>query len=148
MRNLGTSGCLDDLVARVQRVTPDSARLWGKMNAQQMLLHLGGASAAALGQKEFVIKPRPGGAVVRFVLFYLMRRYPRDIRVGSNPAGRAVDPSDFDRDRQRVIDLLRAMAAPDASLVPRHPIFGRMSRGSWLRWAYMHTDHHLRQFGV
>ena len=37
------------------------------------------ASAAALGQKEFVIKPRPGGAVVRFVLFYVMRRYPREI---------------------------------------------------------------------
>ena len=87
--------------------------------------------------------------MVRFVLFYLMRRYPRGIRIGSNgPAGRVVDPSTFDRDKRRVIDLLRAMAAPTASLVPRHPIFGSMSRGNWLRWAYMHTDHHLRQFGV
>ena len=29
-----------------------------------------------------------------------------------------------------------------------HPIFGRMSEAEWLRWGYLHTDHHLRQFGV
>lgn len=28
-----------------------------------------------------------------------------------------------------------------------HPIFGRLSRAAWLRWAYLHMDHHLRQFG-
>jgi hypothetical protein len=31
---------------------------------------------------------------------------------------------------------------------PVHPIFGRMSHREWLRWAYLHADHHLRQFGV
>ena len=31
---------------------------------------------------------------------------------------------------------------------PRHPIFGRMSQRAWLRWAYLHMDHHLRQFGA
>jgi hypothetical protein len=24
----------------------------------------------------------------------------------------------------------------------RHPIFGRMSEAAWLRWAYLHMDHH------
>jgi hypothetical protein len=28
----------------------------------------------------------------------------------------------------------------------QHPIFGPMSRSAWLRWAYLHMDHHLRQF--
>jgi hypothetical protein len=27
-------------------------------------------------------------------------------------------------------------------------VFGRMSQAAWLRWAYLHMDHHLRQFGV
>ena len=31
---------------------------------------------------------------------------------------------------------------------PPHPIFGRMSQRAWLRWAYLHMDHHLRQFGA
>jgi len=29
-----------------------------------------------------------------------------------------------------------------------HPIFGRMSLWEWQRWGYLHTDHHLRQFGL
>jgi hypothetical protein len=29
-----------------------------------------------------------------------------------------------------------------------HPIFGAMSAGDWLRWGYLHMDHHLRQFGA
>ena len=29
-----------------------------------------------------------------------------------------------------------------------HPIFGRLSRTAWLRWGYLHIDHHLRQFGA
>jgi hypothetical protein len=28
-----------------------------------------------------------------------------------------------------------------------HPIFGPMSKADWLRWGYLHMDHHLRQFG-
>jgi len=148
MRTLATSGCVDDLISRTQLITPEQPRLWGTMTAHQMLLHLGDAAAAALGQKQFVLKPRPGGAVIRFVLFYLVPRYPRGVRVGNNPAGRVVDPATFEHDKQRVIDLTRAMAAPNAPLVPKHPLFGTMRRGSWMRWAYMHTDHHLRQFGV
>jgi hypothetical protein len=29
-----------------------------------------------------------------------------------------------------------------------HPLFGAMSAAAWLRWAYLHLDHHLRQFGA
>jgi hypothetical protein len=148
MRTLASSGCVDELVARTQRITPDSPRQWGSMTPHQMLLHLGGASAAALGEARFTLKPRAGGAIVRVILFYLMPRYPRGVRVGNDPARRVVDPAAFDRDRQRVIDLTRAMAAPDAPLVATHPLFGTMSRRNWQRWAYMHTDHHLRQFGA
>ena len=33
-------------------------------------------------------------------------------------------------------------------LADAHPFFGRMSRGDWLRYACLHTDHHLRRFGL
>jgi hypothetical protein len=26
-------------------------------------------------------------------------------------------------------------------------MFGAMTRGDWLRWGWLHMDHHLRQFG-
>jgi Protein of unknown function (DUF1569) len=28
-----------------------------------------------------------------------------------------------------------------------HPIFGPMTAKDWMRWGYLHADHHLRQFG-
>jgi hypothetical protein len=28
-----------------------------------------------------------------------------------------------------------------------HPMFGAMTTLEWMRWGYLHTDHHLRQFG-
>ena len=29
-----------------------------------------------------------------------------------------------------------------------HPVLGRLTRRQWMRWSYLHTDHHLRQFGA
>jgi hypothetical protein len=29
-----------------------------------------------------------------------------------------------------------------------HPIFGAMTEEEWMRWGYLHMDHHLRQFGA
>ena len=29
-----------------------------------------------------------------------------------------------------------------------HPIFGALSETAWMRWGYLHMDHHLRQFGA
>jgi hypothetical protein len=55
-------------------------------------------------------------------------------------------PSEFSRD---LAELKTQFARfPSAGLVTRHPIFGAMSREDWLRWGYLHCDHHLRQFGV
>jgi hypothetical protein len=45
--------------------------------------------------------------------------------------------------------LLERITAQAKTLDGRwHPIFGRMSDAAWLRWGYLHMDHHLRQFGV
>jgi Protein of unknown function (DUF1569) len=29
-----------------------------------------------------------------------------------------------------------------------HPVFGPMSRKEWLRWGYLHADHHLHNSAV
>jgi len=39
-------------------------------------------------------------------------------------------------------------AAPAEALEPVHGFFGTMSLADWHRWAYKHTDHHLRQLGL
>ena len=58
-------------------------------------------------------------------------------------------PVDFAADLAEQETLLEFVSTrPGGADWPRHPIFGRMSEANWLRWAYLHSDHHLRQFGV
>jgi hypothetical protein len=120
------------------------------MNAQQMALHVADASAAVLNQRAFSARPRGGPAGLRrFVLLYLLPRMPRGIKSGANPAAAVVEPTAFARDLERAVVLVQqlATATPD-TLVDRHPILGAMTRAQWMRWAFLHTDHHLRQFGL
>jgi len=58
-------------------------------------------------------------------------------------------PGDFAADVAQLEALLELITVQTKSLnTQSHPIFGRMSEAAWLRWAYLHTDHHLRQFGA
>jgi uncharacterized membrane protein YfcA len=150
MRHISDAVVLDDLVNRLRRLVPTQPRRWGTMNAQQMALHVGDACAAVLKQRAFSVRPQGGPAGVRRVVaLYLMPRMPRGLKTGAHPAGVVVEPAAFARDLERAVVLHRqlATAAPD-TLADRHPIFGLMKHAHWMRWAFLHTDHHLRQFGL
>jgi len=140
---------LAELVRRVERVTLTQSRVWGTMSAQQMLVHLGDGAEAALTRQPFTASGRKGSRVLKWVALTLPLPWPRGIRSGADPASRETPAGRFSADRERAVGTLRELAAaPEATLAPRHPIFGPMSRADWLRWAFLHTDHHLRQFGV
>ncbi len=47
---------------------------------------------------------------------------------------------------QTLLSIVRRFCDTAAFAEP-HPFFGAMSRQEWLRWGYLHADHHLRQFG-
>ena len=66
-----------------------------------------------------------------------------------DPKAGGTQPSVFASDLARAVGGLEGIAAasPDA-LEPVHGFFGWMSLSDWQRWAYKHTDHHLRQFGL
>lgn len=137
-------------MSRLRRLAPTQPGLWGTMKAQQMVLHIGDACAAVLKQRAFSARPRGGSAgLLRLIVLYLLPRMPRGVKSGANPAAAVVEPAAFAQDLERAVTLLQQVAtgAPDA-LVDRHPIFGPMTRADWMRWAFLHTDHHLRQFGL
>jgi hypothetical protein len=58
-------------------------------------------------------------------------------------------PADFASDVAELVTLLEHLTTRQSSFEwPPHPIFGRLSEKAWLRWGYLHADHHLRQFGM
>jgi hypothetical protein len=152
MKTLAREQDQAELLARLGQLRPDSARRWGRMSVHQMVCHLADANRMALGRKAATA---PCGllqrTVVKWVALYAPMRWPPGI-VTSPELDQlgvvATPPADFAADLAEVEALLRLMLADTRQLTLPHPVFGPMSEAAWLRWAYLHTDHHLRQFGV
>jgi hypothetical protein len=141
-----------ELLQRVKLVRVDSVRRWGLMNAHQMVCHLSDAFLMATGRKQVSHNLRlHERTIVKWIALYAPVRWPAGV-----PTRPEVDqtiggtrPGDFAADVAQLEALLEDFAAKPEALDGRpHPIFGRLSRTAWLRWGYLHTDHHLRQFGA
>jgi hypothetical protein len=150
-RTVATPAVLHDLIHRLLRVRPDTPRRWGTLTSHEMLCHLGDAC-------EMVTLRRPRGQpvhlrqrpLVKSVWLWLPKPWPRGVPTNPmhDPRVDGTRPADFDRDRRRVVNALQIMAgARPGSLEPGHGLFGTMTTRDWQRWAYRHTDYHLRQFG-
>ena len=151
MRTLARPGDLDDLLCRLETVRPDSPARWGRMSARQMICHLGDAMLVAADQKTVTPVSDPlKRTIVKWIALYAPLRWPAGIRtvteIDQETGG--TKPQDFVDDVRELETRLRRFAEDQQAMCPTHPIFGPMSRKAWLRWAYLHTDHHLRQFGA
>jgi hypothetical protein len=152
VRTLADPGVVPTLIARLRAVRIDSPRRWGTMTPHEMLCHLGDSAAMVLRMrprtKELPVRRR---VLVKALVLWAPIPWPHGIPTNPwlNPRVDGTRPSDFERDRERAIAGLEglAAAAPD-TLEPVHGIFGTMTQRDWQRWAYRHTDYHLRQFGV
>ena len=143
-----------EIARRLTTIRPDGRALWGKMSAHQMVCHLSDSFRMALGRKT---AKNVGGVlqrtVVKWIALYVPVRWPTELvtvpevdqRVGGTaPVEFAADLADL----SELFELFTNRTREDGIERPPHPIFGRMSNATWLRWGYLHTDHHLRQFAL
>jgi len=153
LRTIADTDTLDDLLRRLGRLTPDTPRRWGTLTPHEALCHLGDATAMVLGDRPRVIPVPDRPRRVRSALgLWSPLRWPHGLRTSPhyNPHTLGTKPTAFADDLARAVDGLQrlAAAAPGARLEPAHGFFGAMSTRDWQRWAWKHTDYHLRQFGV
>jgi hypothetical protein len=151
MNSLARDRCTAEILRRLRAVRPDSARRWGRMTAHQMVCHLTDSCRMALGEKP--VRPVTSlmqRTVVKWIALYLPVPWPAGLltRPEIDQEHGGTCPGDFDADLAELERLMTRMATQDRFDCPSHPIFGRMSRANWLRWGYLHADHHFRQFGV
>ena len=121
------------------------------MSAHQMVCHLSDSFRMALGQKP--VCDATGWrqrTIVKWIVLYVPVPWPAGIRTRPelDQERDGTMPGDFAADIAELEALLDRVATQKERVDGRsHPIFGSMSAAGWLRWAYLHTDHHLRQFG-
>lgn len=149
MSRLDDPRVLSSLVARLQRFTPELAPRWGTLAPGEVLCHLGDAAQSALTRGDG--GPGPTRALAKWLGLYAPLHWPKGAQTPAHvdPRVGGTRPGDFEQDRRRAIDGLHrlAQAAPE-DFKASHARFGRMAARDWKRWAFRHTDHHLRQFGL
>jgi hypothetical protein len=152
MKLLSDLECRDEVIARLARIGPDTPRRWGKMNAAQMICHLNDCYLGAMGDRPMEI---PRGftlmSITKGFALYAPFQWPKGVPtrpefdqhgVGGTP------PAQFESDMRNLLASIQKFTSQPRSFHFRpHPMFKKMSEKDWLRWGYLHADHHLRQFG-
>jgi len=152
MKTLANPEDKREILRRLRMIGPVSQGRWGKMTAAEMICHLSDALRVSIGEKE--AKPisnwfsRSG---MKWAALWLPTKWPHGVQTvpecdaeidGTKPAGIESDLGEL----REVLD--RFTRQPRSFELQAHPIFGPMTEKEWMRWGYLHMDHHLRQFGA
>jgi hypothetical protein len=137
---------------RIDALTPQSKRQWGRMTVQQMVCHLSDGYRTAVGERSV-----PSYAslhrrtVMKWVALHTTIKWPPGIKTipESDQQIGGTRPVEFTRDKAELKRLVESFAASEGLLEGRpHALFGALTAWEWGRWGYRHADHHLRQFSV
>ena len=153
MKNIYNPSYYNEIISRINQLTPDSQRLWGTMSVDQMICHITDQIRLAIDEKNVQF---PFNPVVQFfgkLMFVYGFRFPKNFvtvrEIKQSPKGNGTIPADFRQDFESLIQVLNEFVSKDKSYsFSTHPAFGKLNRNEWGILVYKHLDHHLRQFGV
>jgi hypothetical protein len=138
------------LLERINRLTPQTAAKWGKMDVAQMLAH-GNVTYEMVFEQ---IHPAPG-FLMKFILKALVKKkvvneVPYKPSSPTAPAFIIKSNKDFEQEKQRLITYLGKVQQLGAGYFDERESlsFGELAATEWNNMFYKHIDHHLRQFGV
>lgn len=137
---------------RLDLLQPDLPRQWGRMTAHQMVCHLADSFRSVTGElSNPPVDNLFSRTVMKWLALYAPLKWPHGIQ--TRPAvDQEIDgtrPVDFASDLEQLKQLIERFSSTDRDFeFEPHPIFGQMSDREWMRWGYLHCDHHFRQFGI
>ena len=147
VKNLFDPAVKQEIIDRINKLTPNTKQLWGKMNVSQMLAHVQKPIEIAYGTHE----PK-GSFILRLIgpLFKskLWDKNPYKHSLPTDPTFVMVGlDKDFGKEKEILIELVNRFSKENL-LRDRHPIFGKLTKDNWGQATWKHLDHHLNQFGV
>ena len=149
MKNLFEKETYNEIVQRLEKLTPDSQRQWGKMEVAQMLAHCKETFKVPLSNKKY---PR---IFIGLLLGWMMKpKMYNDSPWGKNlPTGPDFlikEQRNFETEKKELLGLINRFhtAGPENITKFPHPFFGKFTTEQWGKSTYKHMNHHLTQFGV
>jgi len=147
MKNIFEATIKDEIINRLNQLTVDSKRNWGKMTVTQMLAHLTRSIKIANGETKMkrAFLGRILSPLVKS-LYYNDKPYPKNIKMGIEAY--IPDESLFEEEKNKLTAIIQAFSGggPAECTSHPHPFFGYLTPNQWGQAVYKHLDHHLRQF--
>lgn len=150
MKNIFNTADANEILERIEKLTPESKAQWGTMNVSQMLAHC--AYGAQMPTEE--IKPKRVGFPISVIGRLLKNKILNspEFRKNSPTANelRVTDTREFETEKANFKAAVKKLRdnGEQIAKASHHPFFGKMTPTEWGRINYMHADHHLSQFGV
>lgn len=149
MESLYQAAVLQQVLSRVDQLTPSSQPIWGKMNVVQMMEHCARTFDFSTG------KTKPKRAFIGLLIGSFFRSmYSNDKPWGKNsptsPQYRVADELSFNETKTRLVNLISefSLGGPEKCTTHPSPFFGKLTPEEHGKGQYKHLDHHLQQFGV
>lgn len=140
----------ENVLSRINQLTPESKAEWGRMSVAQMLAHLN--VTYEMTYEDIHTKP---GAFMKFILKLLVKKavvgpkpYPKNGKTA--PQFIISDERDFETEKSRLIAYMtKTKDLGEAHFDGKEShSFGALTTQEWNVMFSKHLDHHLRQFGV
>ena len=150
MKNLLQPAAQQELLARIDKLTPQTKAVWGKMNVNQGLRHMTVAFEIPIGELNPTpakVPPMPKWLMKLFLLEMKPPKERAETFEEMNMVKRNINPADFEAEKTNLKKMINRFAAT-TTFIPENKLGGKFKRDDWGKLCYNHTDHHLRQFGV
>ncbi len=149
--NIFTKEVSDEIIGRINTLTPESERQWGKMDVSRMLAH-------CCVTYEMIYEPdkhpKPNFLMGMILKLFVKRIVTGEKTLSKNsptaPQFIIKSDKDFEAEKARLIAYIQKtqqLGEAEFDGKMSHS-FGVLSKAEWNNMLYKHLDHHLTQFGA
>lgn len=147
IKNLFDPAVKQEIIDRINKLTPQSQRQWGKMDVAQMLAHVQVPMDVALGNTTV-----KGNWLMKLILpLFKKKLYDNSPWKQGLPTDKTFVMTGKEKDlvaeKRSLLEKLGRFT--EANMInEKHPVFGKLTKEQWSKATWKHLDHHLKQFGV
>lgn len=137
---------------RLEDLSPDAERRWGKMNVQQMIEHM--AEYVRMGSGKMNVTVLTAEEQIPKMQAFLSsdkpfrENTPNALLPDVPPAARHSNTQAAIAELQQEIDSLFQVFEQNPDLKVANPFFGYLNFDMTIQLLHKHAWHHLRQFGI
>lgn len=150
MKNVFDLKVSEELINRINQLSPETQPQWGKMNVAQMLAHSNVVYEFVYTTKH----PKPNAfkkfMIKLFAKSLVTSEKPYKKNSMTAPEFLVASQQDFEKEKQRLIDyIIKTQGLGENYFDGKEShAMGNLTSKEWNNMFYKHLDHHLGQFGV